>query len=524
MQVLHGRSARCWSVVRWIGLACGAAALWACTSRTLETPVIVPTAQLTTMFSQKINNNLDILFMVDDSSSMTSMQQKLLAQLPTFMNVLEGLPVMPNLHVAVVSSDMGAPSDVQSSIGCTLAGDQGEFFSQPEGTCLATTITPGDTFISDVDGMANFTDPIATVFQCIGLLGANGCGFEHQLASIDRALGADGLGPAPSQNAGFLRADAYLGIVMLTNEDDCSAPANTTIYSLNGSPQSITNPDGPIGNYRCNGGPRGGHFCKDLNPGSPNMAYATPPLNPPTDATGTPPMLQLSDCEDNESGSSALTPVSQFISDIRALKPDPDNEILVGEIIAPATPYGVEWVAGTPPSDAVELWPQVMHSCGQAGGDDVNPEPVTQTVADGSFGDPGVRETQFAEGFQNSVVASICDADYSQSMTAIAQKLGQLITPPCIQGKIQNDTQGNPQCSVVENLTDTAGNVTHVAIQNCNENGNVAPCWTLVPGTMSCANGQSLQVTDTAANMMAADESSTVSCSICLPGVPGPGC
>ncbi len=79
---------------------------------------------------------------------------------------------------------------------CTPLGNQGEFFSQPEGSCLATTLTAGDTFISDVDGVSNFTDPIASVFQCIGLLGATGCGFEHQLASIDRALGADGLGPA----------------------------------------------------------------------------------------------------------------------------------------------------------------------------------------------------------------------------------------------------------------------------------------------------------------------------------------
>ena len=190
--------------------------------RTIETPTIVPTAGQWHL-TQKINNDLDILFMIDDSSSMTAMQQKLLAQLPTFMNVLEGLPVAPNLHVAVVSSDMGAKSDATLD-SCTPLGDQGKFFSQPEGTCLATTLTPGDTFISDVDGVSNFTDPIASVFQCIGLLGATGCGFEHQLASIDRALGADGLGPPPSTNAGFLRPDAYLGIVMLTNEDDCSAP------------------------------------------------------------------------------------------------------------------------------------------------------------------------------------------------------------------------------------------------------------------------------------------------------------
>jgi hypothetical protein len=40
---------------------------------------------------------------------------------------------------------------------------------------------------------------------------------------------------------------------------------------------------------------------------------------------------------------------------------------------------------------------------------------------------------------------------------------------------------------------------------------------------MGCS-GNTIQVNDTAANMMANSENSTVQCAICLPGVPGPGC
>jgi hypothetical protein len=523
MNRLNVLSSRWWRVLRWAGLAAAGASLWACTSRTVEAPTITPSVQQQWLFNQKINNNLDILFMIDNSKSMTDMQQKLLAQLFNFMKVFADLPVAPNLHIAVVSSDMGARSDTVLD-SCTPLGDQGKFYSQPEGTCLATTLTAGDTFISDVDGVSNFTDPVASVFQCIGLLGATGCGFEHQLASIDRALGADGLGPPPSTNAGFLRPDAYLGIVMLTNEDDCSAPTDTTIYSLNGYPESNSNPDGPIADYRCNGGPRGGHLCKDPNSAGAAGGYATPPVNPPADATGSPAILPLADCKDNDSGSSALIPVSKFVSDIKALKPDPDHQILVGEIIAPAAPYAVEWVPALTSAGTMENWPQVMHSCGAAGGPDVNPDPSTQAVSDGSFGDPGVREAAFAHAFQNSVLASICDKDYSQSMAAIAAALGHLITPPCIESKIQNDANGNPDCSVIENRTDAAsGNQVHQAIQNCNENGNTPPCWTLTPGVMGCS-GQSLKVIDTAANMMSASEDSTVSCALCAPGVAAPGC
>ena len=62
-------------------------------------------------------------------------------------------------------------------------------------------------------------------------------------------------------------------------------------------------------------------------------------------------------------------------------------------------------------------------------------------------------------------------------MQAIATKLGQLITPPCITGKIQTDAQGQPMCSVIEHLTDMQGNKKDIALQNCNENGGSAPCW-----------------------------------------------
>jgi hypothetical protein len=110
-------------------------------------------------------------------------------------------------------------------------------------------------------------------------------------------------------------------------------------------------------------------------------------------------------------------------------------------------------------------------------------------------------------------------------MTAILKKLLVFLTPPCITDKVQTDAQGNPACSVTENLTDGSNHTTHVGLPNCNENGNTAPCWNMVQGdpTMGCT-GNTIAVKDTAANMMANSENSTVQCSICLPGVPGPGC
>ena len=527
-----GIASKSWRIARWAALAAAAPALWACTSRTLETPEVMPTATIQTNFTQTIENELDLLFMVDNSLSMKEMQQKLYDQLPLFIQVLQNLKNPPSLHLAVVSSDMGAPGDSTVALSCNHS-QSGQFQSMAEGACLGTTLASGATFISNADGMPNFTDAnIADVFQCIALLGDGGCGFENQLGSIDAALGAQGLQPGemptpPGTNVGFLRPEAYLGIVILTNEDDCSAPSNTTIYSQNGYKQNLADPDGPLTNYRCNGGPRGAHYCQDPANGN---AWTIPPLLPPADAQGTAgaPTLALDGCVDNEqsptgTGTSGLTPVSQFISDIKALKPDPDNQILVAAIAAPAAPYAVEWL---PPTDGMatqpgELWPSVMHSCGAKGTPDVNPA-VTQSTTDGSFGDPGVRISQFVSAFPNYVLASICDASYASSMQQIATKLGQLIVPPCITGTIETDAHGEPECSVIEHLTDMQQTKMDRAVQSCAETNGAAPCWTLAPNPMACAG---LQLTITDEPGIASDkESSTINCALCLPGSTEPGC
>jgi hypothetical protein len=472
----------------------------------------------------KINYDLDLLFMIDNSPEMTTMQQKFLAQVPQFFSVLEMLPGgLPNLHVAVVSSDLGAPGDSTSQLACTTGGDGGQFQSMPRGTCTSTTLASGWTYLSDVGGQANFTDPIESVFQCIGQLGDTGCGFEHQLASITRALGADG-SPPPASNAGFLRPDAYLGIIILTNEDDCSAPPDTTIYSLNGGAQSITNPDGPLTNYRCNGGPRGGHVCTDPSTGQAGVV----PLTPPSEITGNPPpVLQLADCQDNDTGSSALIPVDQFVQDIKRLKTDPDDQVMVAAITAPTDPYGVVWM---PPMDtpgaAGEVWPQVMHSCGPRGAYNVNPE-IFQSVTDGSFGDPSVRITQFVKSFASSTIASICDANYRSAMTAIATKLGGMFTRPwCVAtGTVQLDVSGNPACTVTTHILDSNGNTTDVAVPNCNENRNAAPCWLLESNALCAAGSMSFTLMPPYPALTAPSFSSTLTCSVCQPGAfMPPGC
>ena len=185
-----------------------------------------------------------MLFVVDDSSSMAPAQANLVASFPAFMETLRALPGgAPNLRIAVVSSDMGAGDG--SIQGCAGVGKAGRFQFAARGPCTATNLQADATFITDAGGgVTNYTGSIEDVFGCIAPLGESGCGFEQPFAAITRALGADGSGNPPADNAGFLRPDARLAIVMLTNEDDCTPKAGTALFDAT-SNTTLASPLGP---------------------------------------------------------------------------------------------------------------------------------------------------------------------------------------------------------------------------------------------------------------------------------------
>jgi hypothetical protein len=337
------------------------------------------------------NRKLDVLFMIDDSSSMETSQANLLANFTAFMNVLKGMPGgLPDVHIAVVTSDMGAGDG--EIAGCAGNGDGGVFQFAPRGNCTDTTLAPGATFIVDTGGdnpRTDFTDPdITNVFKCIAQVGASGCGFEHQLASVARALGADGA-PAPPENHDFLRPDATLAIVLLTNEDDCSAPVNSVLYDVAVN-TTLASQIGPPSNFRCN---EFGHLC--ALPGVPPQ----PPgrLSPvPSDLTTT---VSYGSCVSAD-GEGLLTPVGA------------DG---YAAIAGPTTPYVVRWNA--PPLSDTGPWPFIGHSCGDA----TNPA---------GFADPAVRIQQFVSEFAgNGLIYPFCSTDYAPALTTIASTLASFVGP-----------------------------------------------------------------------------------------------
>jgi hypothetical protein len=496
----------------WVlGFATGLAAC----SSPIPSGVCATSVTYTSTYTTAVSNDLDLVFVIDDGPAMAGWQAKLATQLPTFIKALQSSPQPIGLHVGVVSSDLGVGAATNVGIpGCPVSGDRGNLRSPPEGMCSATTLDPSATFISQIGSARNFTaaDDVtesgaAKVFQCIAQLGNGGCGFGQPLAALARALGADG-SPPPPENAGFLRPDAGLGIVFISNQDDCSAPADSSLFSLSDpSANDLGDPQGPLTHYRCN---HAGHLCVDSR-----GDRVSPPIAPPGDATSVDgvPTLALTNCQSNE-GDGALTPVSKFVSEIRSLKQDPDNRILISGIVGPASPYAVEWLPQAGGAVPGELWPRVAPSCGSEAAD-----------GSGAFGEPAVRLSQFINGFPNSILGSVCDDTYAEVLTGFATALGVSRTPPCVPAEIRSKTDpaGNtyPDCGVTEHLT-TSDGVQEIALPACAVAAAGSACWSLFSGSAGCS-GQALTVTNEPVGSDPAHYTATleISCQIAPPADAG---
>jgi hypothetical protein len=480
-----------WRTARWAVLAAAVPALWACNSRRLVEPTPAPQMQFNDLFQQAVNRNLDIVFMVDDSLSMQPIQTKLTTQFPAFMNVLKGLPGgLPNVHIGVVSSSMGAGRNAGVD-HCPQGGDQGMFHTKPLGpTCGKASLNAGQNFIINVNGQANYTGDIADVFSCIAQLGDQGCGFEHQFESVLRALGADGAAP-PASNAGFLRPDAYLAIVLITNEDDCSAPPDSDLFDNPDPNNPIGSPLGPLQSYRCN---EFGHLC----------AGKAPPRQPPgeVDFTGM--------CVSAEDG--RLLRVRDVVAAMKSLKPGDPSKVLVAAIAGPKDPYkvniGPSQVKGDP-----SMWPFVEHSCLQA-------EPNNgQTYAD-----PSVRIQQWVDAFGgNGVFEDLCAPDFTMALQRIAEAIGKKIGSPCVTGTVLDTTgavwkpgdANMPDCAVIDHQTNMQNNVVNTTLPACAGNmvGGADPCWALADGAPTCP-GAFVMKFNRPGGPVTTELNSSVSCSL----------
>ncbi|PKN26363.1 MAG: hypothetical protein CVU65_05910 [Deltaproteobacteria bacterium HGW-Deltaproteobacteria-22] len=243
-----------------------------------------------------VTRKVDIVFVVDTSLSMAAHQVVLQNHIPDLVQVLGDVSGgLPDLHVGVITPDLGsAPYNIP---GCeTPGGDFGRFLKGTDNACAnpvgqgfvvdvepagcmieksiiegePTTCTTHDcsqancevAAFTDLEGIAsepaglilgidengcprcrNYAEQtLETTLTCLMDQGTNGCGFEQPLEALKLAITG-----GVEENLFFLRADAYLAIVFVTDEDDCSVK-QAELFNPQGDINSTL---GTLTSFRC---------------------------------------------------------------------------------------------------------------------------------------------------------------------------------------------------------------------------------------------------------------------------------
>ena len=400
----------------------------------------------------RLRKDVDILFLIDNSPSMSPKQKALASNIPKFIQKIDDTGA--NYHVGIATSDIG--SNVQpgvpwgGNIGkCdSYEGDDGVLQAVPCTT--RNTVTPdarnacaqlcpddkfvptdGRRFISKVDGVTNVPqsmekDPVTgkmvdagpiKSFKCMALVGDDGCGIEGQMEGAKRAL--DG---HRSENSGFLRANSVLAVIFITDEDDCSVQM---------AKRDQNNPS-----YR---------DCDPTQPDSPecyNVDFRclarSIQCNETTLTTGV-----KTACK--ERANNYLEPVEKYYRFFSNLRPA--NKLLVSGIwTLPSIDMGgkveIARAGGTTTPN--------LNRAGGAGASCVYAS--DQSV----YGQAQLRLSKFAKQFgtdakgqANALEVSICDIDnYPTALDRIAKAIEQRLQAQCLPVTPKNDAAGNPICLV----------------------------------------------------------------------------
>lgn len=395
-----------------------------------------------------LNRALDVLFVIDNSAGMGAKQAALIDHFQDFIDVLATVEGgVPDLHVGVVSSNMGA-AGASGVPGCAGLGDDGALQAVDHGVggtphCAALD---GD-FISDSAGQAgaritNYDGDIGSVFACMASLGTGGCGFEMHLESARKAL-------EPGENPYFYRADANLALVILADEDDCSAEFG----ALFGDPTAnLESTLGPRTSFRCH---EFGVICDDDD--QPRAFGAKQGCEPQAD-------------------SAYLHDLGRYVSFFDGLKADPRMLIVAG-IVGDFDAASGELVVGQDPAAGAPVGqPAVARSCGGAPDE---PE---------AGGSPAVRMGKFIDSFTGrGVKTSVCDLEGSEeTLVPIAQAIKGAMGDPCISAPLADTDPGAAGVQAHCTVHDVSPDGTRSALDECADGAPVAPCWGFAADAEHC--------------------------------------
>ncbi len=440
----------------------------------------------------EVNKDVDILFVVDNSGSMGEEQANLSENFGNFVSVLEADDVKANYRLGITTTDdsnywcKGAGvSDAESGqfVLSSCRSRLGDFYFSGDDTDAETACTdfceldnieiqPTTTdddpnpsvrpWLENIEGATNLPDGVTTTqaLQCFGPQGINGCGFESHLESMWKALR---LARMSGQNqSGFLRDNAILSIVFVTDEADCSfnrelqntvfgeeGVGNQAFWSLPDVQQSPTSAVCWNAGVSCDFG-LDSDQCSSIN-------------------------LDVDGNETSDDELASLYPLSKyttFVEDIEADKKvrNPGQEVIVSAI------------AGVP-----ENYPEIQQLSYAEGPDATNPDSFQAKFGIGqgcssqvAEAVPPVRLREFAETFlvgdDDNNLFSVCSTDYGPALGAIAESIRDQLKPACMPACVADtDAVGEglqPLCTLTQTSNDGSGTIDE-NIPECGDGGSV---------------------------------------------------
>jgi hypothetical protein len=407
--------------------------LTGCPDRTIaEVPVEQGTVEVKDVAAVP-RNDVDILFVIDDSLSMRDEQASLRANFPRLVSVLETIQGgLPDVQIGVITPNLGA-SATDGTLGQAIGACNG----QGESGQLRELAPGGPRFLQSFDDGAggrttNFAGTLGEAFSQLAAVGDQGCGIEQHLEAMKRAT--DG---SNAVNAGFLRDGAYLAVIVIADEDDCSLARSTLLDGNQADPTY-----GDRVNFRCT---------------SQGVACDSPATDFEA-ATG-----PREDCHPRE-GATELTLIDRYVDHLKGLKPDPRDVMVAG-------------IVGNPEQFTIETRNGVTvlgNSC---------PTGSTQLAL------PAVRTADFASQFALSTNVSICNADLSEGLEAIGALIKDGLDDVCFDNDLLDVDPVTPgpqyECSVVE-VRRRAGQPDEElrTLARC-ETGEF-PCWRIEEDAAKC--------------------------------------
>ncbi len=373
---------------------------------------------------------VDLLFMVDNSGSMKEEQEALAMQFPRLIRTLasgqvrdpntdaliDTFPAVNDLHLGVVSSDMGTGGFTLPTCADRNDGDDGILLQRAASDCAGFMPPKFLEFRAGTDD----PDTLASNFSCMARLGTTGCGFEQQLEAVLKALlpagatteiGIDpfvtGDGHGADANAGFLRPDSLLGVVVVTDEDDCSAKDKNIFDAMQFGGQTTLN-------VRCFLNPETLFPVERYSKGLTWLRRNDPDLLVFAAIVGLPPGVGT-----DEEGRTDWERIACTEARQRDGLCDPN---LVPEV-----------VMGTSGQ-------QMRPSCMTATGTAYPPNRITRTA----------ELIEKAGG--NAVVHSICVSDFTPAVQRIIDKIADALKGTCLPRALNRTAEGKVSCNVVEVL------------------------------------------------------------------------